>query len=104
MINVSSLCETFTVLPPNVVTLAANTAADVLLSRRGSGTQYSYRFLQNLTGADLYIAYDATADNVANYHAVIGSGQQLSVPCNSRVSCFSVAGGKVATAEFRREA
>jgi len=104
MYNVASLCETFTVLPPNVVTLVANTKADVLPSRRGSGAQYGYRFIQNLTGGDLYVGYDVDADNVANYHFIVPNGSQLSVPCNSRVSCFSVAGGKVATAEFRREA
>src|SRR6266702_2914058 len=102
MVGVATTIESLHTVAPRVVTLVANTAADVLpdrFSEGGVGSEFVYRMLQNLTGANLFVAIDITADNVNNYHFRIGDGQTFNCLSKGRVSCFSVGGGAVSTFE-----
>jgi hypothetical protein len=103
MIGMLTMVEALNASSPRVVTLAANTAADVMPNRRDDGRTWVYRYVQNTTGADLYLCVDDTCDiGGLNYHFIIADKQYFSVPSKGRVSAMSVAGGKVATAEFER--
>lgn len=101
MTGVNTRVETLDVMPPRVVTLVAATGANVL-PLRDDGKDWRYRYIQNLTGADLYYAIDIDSAQVSAdfYHGVLPDKAQLNVPCKGRVSCFSVGGGKVATLEL----
>jgi len=106
MVGINTIIETLipdTTKGNNVVALVANTAKDILPQRAQSGRKFVYRYLQNLTGAELYIAIDNDCDNQTNFHFVIADRQVFSVPSNGRVSGFSVGGGNVVTCELERK-
>lgn len=103
MIAVNSFAEALNASQPNVVTLVANTPAKVLVDRRDDGQRWVFRYIQNLTGGDLYVAFDKDVSlNGDQYHMIVSDRQQVPVPTLGFVSCWSVAGGKVAALEFNR--
>jgi len=103
MIGIIQKAESLNTVPPNVVTLGANAAADVLPSRIDDGRTWVYRFIQNETGAPLYVCYNYTCDVAGkSYHVILEDKQQLSIQTTGRVSCVSTLGGNVLTLEMER--
>ena len=95
--------------PANVVNVAANTSTDIfddLSSTKYACIEMSARYLQNLTGGDLYycVGQDCNANAGAkSYHGILSDRQQLDCSNHgARVSVFSVAGGDVSTLILRR--
>lgn len=99
--------------PVNMVTLVANTPKQLLPEQRfdkaGLG-QIGQRYIQNATGARLYLTFGIT-DGVTGlptasdqqYHAFVEDGQLFDCSCHRMlVTGFSVGGGKVATVIMRR--
>ncbi len=92
-------------LPPNVITLAANTATLLLPDTRNVPGEIAYRRIQNVGGADLYVSIGVTTaagapmcDNVAVFHKVLISGQEMDCSADRQIICgFSVGGTTVAT-------
>jgi|WetSurMetagenome_2_1015567.scaffolds.fasta_scaffold1483879_1 hypothetical protein len=99
-----------TIDPPNVITLAAATATFALEDISRIRGEIFQRFIQNLTGNDLYYSEGVTDANgaascnaIGNFHGVIPSGQQLDCSGHRRcVSVYSAAGGVISTTIRRR--
>lgn len=98
--------------PANVVTIAAATSVDILddlYQFKYSCIEFSARYIQNLTGADLYFAFGQDCQVVGgakptkNYHGILSDRQQLDCSNHgARVSVWSAAGGDVAVTTLRR--
>ena len=92
------------VVPPRVVTLAAATATEAFPDETRTREEIITRYIQNMTGDDLYVAYGTDqCDNLANYHVVITDKQLLELlPVRVKVTVFSVGGGKLSTTKIVR--
>lgn len=100
--------------PPQVITLAAGVAKELLENEQGVDTgEIAYRYIQNTGGDNLYYSFGlkgtdpsnpvAIADNTVNYHGYLIPGAQLD--CSNhrlRVCGWSQAGTTVATTVIRR--
>lgn len=103
MVGISQRCESLDAIPAAPVVVPAAAGTDVLPDRTTDGTNVAYRYIQNLTGANLWYCIADTADAAAgqnNYHGRLADGDQLSVPTKRRVSVWSLAGGIVAVLEL----
>ena len=96
--------------PPRVLTLAAATATVIFPMAAGlRGPEIVSRYVQNLTGADLYLSFGIGTDNAPvcnntnNFHAVITDKQLYDCMGHRRIVCaYSVGGGVVATTQLTR--
>lgn len=105
MLRVANVVEKNTVpAPPNPVTVAATTATDVLPDISQSIEEFIGRYIFNDSGTAAYYAFGQDADNVNSYHGKLADQQQLD--CSniaSRVSIYSVTGGKFVPTVLRRQ-
>jgi hypothetical protein len=90
-------------VPCDVITVPANTSAQIFPLGSPSDEEYAFISLFNDTGAKLYYAFGQTCDNVSNYNGVLADQSSLPVLHNGIVNVYSVAGGKVATTVFLRK-
>lgn len=105
MIVTTVRVENLEALPPNPITVAAKTSTDVLLDKRTTPS-IAYRFIQNLTGAEIYYAFnaDCKADiGQKVYHGTLQDRQQLACPISGRVNVWSAAGGIVVPTELVKD-
>ena len=98
--------------PPNVITVAANTATEVFPSEQNMGTEeIAYRYIQNTGANPLYYAFGTgiastgapACDNLKLYHGYLPQYSQLDCSNHKlRVCVFSVTGTTVSTTIIRR--
>lgn len=92
--------------PPAPVAVPALAPTDVLPAITGkdnAAIEVAGRYIQNLTGADLYYCFGDDCDNVQNYHGLLQDKLQLDCSNHGqRVSVFSTPGGIVSVTILRR--
>ena len=98
-------------MPPRVILLASATPTELFPDQVGiKGSEIVTRYVQNLTGADLYLSFGVSdgaggpsCNDSNNFHAVITDRQLFDCfPHRQRVSCYGANRGLVATTELRR--
>lgn len=99
MIATNTRLESMDAVPASVLQIVAKTSTNALPDRTNDINAYSYRQIQNLSGADLNwaIGEDATQDS---YHGIVADKGTIIVNTRRRLSVWSLAGGKVATLEL----
>ena len=112
MIRTINVCEhNIQVMPPRVISLASVTPTELFPNQVGiKGSEIVTRYVQNLTGSDLYLSFGVSdanggpsCDDLVNFHAVITDKQLFDCfPHRQRVCCYGSARGLVATTELRR--
>jgi len=111
MIRTISVCERNAfVVPPRVVVINATTATEIFPDDTNTRGEIITRYVQNLTGDDLYISFglskaDGTpqCNNINAFHTVIQDKALFDCfPHRQRVCVYGIAGGKVSTTKIIR--
>lgn len=103
MVTVIQRVEHAVIIPPNIVTSAANTPVDVLPDRNNEVMpNYLERTIQNVGTADVIISIGSDVDPAA-FHKVLQPYAEYDASASlDRISAQSTAALRVATCEKRR--